>query len=441
MQIMTDNALVIPRGAHPSIRSILANTTFVLSVFCYLKVVPIQAEIQPFSAIPALALIVLYSNPLKKVFLYYGFGITICLLVSLWLTALQETYSVRASFESFAAVTAPVAIFVAMVGNARFISAKVYFITLAVWVFVGFSQAFAPQLQSAVGLDALLTSLISRYSAVSLRDWGRGATLLAPEPSYSAHSIFLFLAVALYLARTGRLTGLALALSSAAIAFLVVVNQSATVIIIVALYVVMLWPLRAMICIGAVAIAIGSTVRLQELRFVEVAATGYELVRAEGISDPIAFTNYFGSMRTISVAVGYGAMLSGRFLGGGFGSWTVEFIKELRNVGIEPHEVKFFTEAIGEVIEMKPYSHVSMMAFELGFVGLILELGLIAAALRRASRVRPWNNRFALATAAVATLFIALANPVSAPECWVALALAVSMQIDPIGRDGDGARG
>lgn len=409
----------------------LANATFLLSLFCYLKLLPIQAEIQPFAAIPAFISIFFYRNPLAPLFLGYAGCMLGALGVSLAIAGGGGSYSSGESIQSFAALIAPAAVFVALLGNAHYLSVRIFTAVVALWTFVGFSQAFMPSLQSMLGLDTLFSSLISRYSPVLLRDWGRGATLLAPEPSYSARTIFLFIAAALYFWHRRLLSRRLLGLLLVASLFLAFVNQSATVAVMLIVYVVLLLPLRRLLLLGMSASLALLFVDLGSLRFVQVAQMGVDLVQARAIEDVVGFTNAFGSQRTISVAIAFGSVFTGRWLGGGFGSWSTDFLNEMERVGVSIEDVRFFTETLGYVVEVKPYSHFAMMAFELGVIGLILDTLLVWAGWK-ATEGRPVENRsirrYIFATTTMSLLFLVTGSPVSAPEFWVSLALALNLR-------------
>jgi hypothetical protein len=415
-----------------SLQVTLTNLTFVLAVFCYLKLIPITAEIQPFAAVPALALILLCDNPLRAYFVGYAAVLTAALVVSVGIASYGDSYMAMQSVQSYAAILAPVIIFVAMLANAQHLSTTVVTVVIAIWTFIGFSQAYAPALQSALGLDTVLSSMISRYSPVSLADWGRGATLLSPEPSYSAHSVLLLGVTVLYLRYRNSLSRRTTIGLLTACLFLAFVNQSATMAIILLAYAALLLPLRQLLALGGATLAALLLMDTSELRFVQVARLGYEFVAENEAQDVIAFTNLFGSMRTISVAVAYTALLTGRLFGGGLGSWTVDSLNEMARAGIDTGDVKFFTEALGYIVEVKPYSHLAMLAFELGILGVLLDVSLIwkAHVATRADNVSHdrVRGRFILATVVTCLVFIAFANPVSAPEFWVALALAFNLR-------------
>jgi hypothetical protein len=409
----------------------LTNLTFALSIFCYLKLVPIVAEIQPFAALPAFLLITLYPNPLKRLLFAYMVVLLAALVASLTIAFSEDAYTPAQSIQSFAAVAAPVLIFVALLSNAQYLSPKLFGWMLALWTFIGFSQAYAPGLQSLLGLDSLFGSLISRYSPVSLSDWGRGATLLAPEPSYSARSVLLFLVAATYFWHRRAIGIKQLYVFLGAALFLAFVNQSATMAVMLLVYAAALLPLRVFVAICVAAVAALAIADIEGLRFVRVAALGYELLADQGVNNIVELTNTFGSQRTISVAVAYTSVMTGRFFGGGFGSWSVDFLNEMDRAGINISDVVFFRESLGYVVDIKPYSHFAMMGFELGVLGLFMDGALVLAAYRATSGEQIESRqvrRFVLATAAISLLFLATATPVSAPEFWVALAIALNLR-------------
>jgi hypothetical protein len=421
-------------SSHPqgtTTRVVLTNLTFALTIFCYVKVLPIVAEIQPFAAAPAAILLALYWNPLKKFMFVYLAVVVAALLVAITIACSNDSFTAYESLQSFAAVVSPVLVFAALLANAHYLSPRLLGSILALWLFIGFSQAYAPYLQSALGLDSLFSTLISRYSPSSLSDWGRGATLLSPEPSYSARSVLLFMVTTMFfwyrrmVGRSYLYLGMAISL------FLSFVNQSATMAVMLFVYAAALLPARTFVLLIGASVAVVAAADADSLRFVQVAIAGYDLVMNGRIDNVVDFTNVFGSQRTISVAVAYSALLSGRYLGGGFGSWSVDFLDEMERVGINVSDVLFFKESLGYVVQIKPYSHLAMMAFELGFLGLFLDVALIWAAYRATTQepVAPAQaRRFILATAVLSILFLTASSPVSAPEFWAALAIALNLR-------------
>jgi hypothetical protein len=114
-------------SSHPqgtTTRVVLTNLTFALTIFCYVKVLPIVAEIQPFAAAPAAILLALYWNPLKKFMFVYLAVVVAALLVAITIACSNDSFTAYESLQSFAAVVSPVLVFAALLANAHYLSPR-----------------------------------------------------------------------------------------------------------------------------------------------------------------------------------------------------------------------------------------------------------------------------------------------------------------------------
>ncbi len=421
-------------------RTWLVNGIVALSIFCFIQVLPLEAEVQPFGAALAALFLALYRSPLRAATVLYFGALAAGLALTLARSALVGQPAVGTAFSTFLAIGAPVLIFAALLSNTDRIHPGLVLAAIALWLFIGVTQTFLPQLQSAVGLESVLAKLISRYEDEALTESNRGASLLAPEPSYAAHVIFLFLILVIYLARSGTLRRPGLIFGLAAIAVLAFVNRSGTLAMIALAFAGAYCTLRIAVerslrsfglLAAAVLVAVGavfyaSRQEAEGFRAAVVMAAFLEDLW-HGELDLVAFTMGFGSIRTISVLTAAHSVLTGNVLGAGLGSWSYRFIDELFALGVNPWELFFFYSK-GALVDIKPYSHLAILAFDLGVAGLLLDCALLFTALR-VSGVTRRMLRDPLAASVVAVSVVAIAGNtlVSLPAYWITLALGLDL--------------
>jgi hypothetical protein len=433
---MSASASLAARQARPvaagaeALPHALLNLAFVFSIFCYLRVFPFSsAEIQPLGAIFAALYLLLAPRQLSPAFLVYAACISVYALLGL-------ANGVTASFETYLAVLAPVTICVALRGKLHLLSPRLFLASLYLWFLVGASQSFFPGLQQALGLDGLLETAIARYSATPLAEaGGRGATLLAPEPSYSAHTIFLFFVFAMLFYRRGDISRRSFLCALAAIGAMSVFNRSGTVAFI---FMATLggWLLlcllrgkvrRAGLLASALVLVLGLPYLLldwTQFRFMEVGAAFASALSSGGMD---AFASQFVSIRAVSVNVAYSSLLEGNILGHGLGSWSQTFLHYLDATGVGAEPVAWFLH-VGEESNVKPYAHAALLALDAGVVGLLLEAMLLWHVVGGARGLsRAWSDELSFTIVAFSLFSIVLHTPVSLPVYWLTLLAGLAM--------------
>jgi hypothetical protein len=406
----------------------LLNLAFVFSIFCYLQILPFSSavEIQPIGAIFAALYLLTAPQQVSATFLAYAACISVYALLG----------PVAASFETYLAVLAPVTICVALRGKLDLLSPRVFLASLYVWFLIGASQSFFPDLQQALGLERLLETLVARYSGRPLTEaGGRGATLLAPEPSYSAHTLFLFFVFVLFFSRRGDISRRATACALAAVAAMVLFNRSGTAAFIFTVacggwlaLCLLRGKVRTAGLLGSGLLFLFALPYLlvdwTQFRFMEV---GSAFASALSSGDMGLFADQFASIRAVSVSVAYRSLLEGNVLGNGLGSWSELFLHYLEATGGGTQPVTWFVD-LGEEANVKPYAHAALLALDAGIVGLVLELVLLWHIVGGASGLaRAWNDEAAFAIVALSLACILLHTPVSLPVYWLTLLAGLEM--------------
>jgi hypothetical protein len=418
----------------------LVNLVALLSIFCFIQILPLDAEVQPFGAVAAAVLLALYATPLRGPAVLYFAALSVGLALTLAKYALAGQPQLPATFSTFFAIGAPVLVFAALLGQTERLSPPMVLACIGVWLFVGVAQTFLPQLQQALGLDRVLTRLISRYAEEALTDQNRGASLLAPEPSYAAHIVFLFFVALLCFRRTGRLGRPAAAAGFAAVAVLAFANRSGTLAMVLFAFLACYGVAYALarpgvksfaLIAGALLAPIGAIFLVppdaaEEFRAAVVLAAFLEDLW-RGQLDIVAFTTGFGSIRTISVLTAVHSVLAGKVLGDGLGSWSYRFIDELFALGVNPWELFFFYSK-GALVDIKPYSHVAILAFDMGVAGVLLDLALLRRAFALGGPLKQLlADPLAAAIVAVSVIAIVGNTLVSLPAYWITLALGLDL--------------
>ncbi len=422
------------------LRDWLLNAIALLSIFCFIQLLPLDAEVQPFGAVLAGLFLALYGTRLRTATLAYLAVLGAGLALTLGRHALFGQPAMGTAFATFLAIAAPVLVFAALLGETHRLKPGIVLVSLAAWLFVGVTQMFLPQLQAALGLDRILSALISRYAEEAAFELNRGASLLAPEPSYAAHIIFLFFVAVACLARRGALGRGATTLAFLGVALLAFLNRSGSAAMVAFAFGCAYLALRVAARRDAASFALlGAAVlgpvallvslppeHMDGFRAAAVlAAFLEELWRGE--LDVVAFTMGFGSIRTISVLTAIHAVVSGGWLGDGLGSWSYRFIDQLFELGINPWELFFFYSK-GALVDIKPYSHMAILAFDLGVLGVALDVALLVAAFRAAGPLAALL-RDPLAGSIVLVSVVAIVGNtlVSLPAYWVTLALGLDL--------------
>jgi hypothetical protein len=215
-----------------------------------------------------------------------------------------------------------------------------------------------------------------------------------------------------------------------------VLNQSATVAVIaigfLSLYLANLMLRGRLLKFAVVAtitlVMIGTmvVVDLQGVRFLDIGAAFAQTLSQNDV-DVFEFANRFGSVRPISTWVGIASPFAGNVIGEGIGSWAIWFLPYMQQLGIDPLQVTFFTEQ-GETVQLKPYSHFATITLDMGLVGALLEIILLARLVTGGCELRRlWQDTTAFSVVAMSLFSILVHSPVSLPVYWITLLLGLEL--------------
>jgi hypothetical protein len=155
-----------------------------------------------------------------------------------------------------------------------------------------------------------------------------------------------------------------------------------------------------------------------------------------GKLDLITFTTGFSSIRTVSVLTAAHSVVTGHLLGEGLGSWSYRFIDQLFALGVNPWEMFFFYSK-GGLVDIKPYSHVAILAFDLGIAGVLLDVALLWKAFKASGATqRLLQDPLAASVVLVSVVAIVGNTLVSLPAYWITLALGLDLARRGMQHDG-----
>ncbi|MFQ3665981.1 MAG: hypothetical protein SNJ79_08145 [Sphingomonadaceae bacterium] len=414
-------------GAEP----LLANVVTVLTFFPFFRYLPLgPVETQPVGAILALVGLFAFgmsSRPPARMFL----ALATLMLVLSAISIVGMGIPVGKVLSQLAAYVAPIATMLFLWGRIGLISTRVVLASGLAYLLFGLGQylGLVPNL-----MEQLLTSIQPRYQT-DLVGGGRGVVMFAPEPSYAAKQLLLFIAFLIAFWRDGRLPGrnVTLLLLITLVAMIVlnksVIGIGVSVAMILVFITFLLRPLSKILLIIASAILLyfsyttiqrvdASSVTQASPRIVQVAfAFSQEIARGNfGLSDLILF----GSARIITNIAGARALPDADPLGVGIGNadvrthFALENDEILRDIQFDP--TVFLT--------LKPQSWIICFFLEAGWLGAILFSGAFVAIIRSArGENRPARAASAaLITAALVQLL--LLGPHSLPVPWLMLLLS-----------------
>lgn len=345
----------------------LVNLTFFFSVFCFFAFVPfITAEVQPFAFFFSLFGLIFFKEDKKKKL--YLFLWSIYLFISFIFEMLDYGFY-KYSILTFVSLLIPITIFFFLKDNINKIKVTVFNYCFFSWTLISFLQYFLPQVLDTIGISSILKFFVRRYSNSALLDWGRGVVAFSPEPSYSAHIIFLFLIFILYFKHKNLISNSILVLYYFCLALLVFTNGSGTIGVNLVLFLFLLFIFNFrfkpfLILVFMLSIVFYS---FNDLRVVYVTKELINSLLTSGKSTFNVFTA-LGSTREFSVSVSYSTLFQGNYFGYGLGSWSHSFIDIMNELGFDPSFITRFKR--DGIINLKPYSYVGVIIFDLGLLGL-----------------------------------------------------------------------
>ncbi|WP_414575719.1 hypothetical protein [Anabaena sp. CCY 9402-a] len=432
-------------------KNFLLNAVFLLSFFPFIKFIPfITAEVQPFATFFAgMYLIAFRRKKIPELYvLWYLIIIFIYLCIALIKNFINPYSEVTIShiLESTFIFLTPLIIFLALFNNLTLLSVNCLRFSIYSWFFISILQQYFPFVLSATGVSSILSSIISRFSDESLGG-SRGVAGFAPEPSYASFIIILMFAFSIFIYKIHKIHKNEFKLMLLACIIMAFLNRSASIFSLFIIFYIFYNLIYLYQNILNLFKSKNSSQKLKKFVWVSLliltsfiifwllpniiinllpnsriadllsAFSSLHQQKKIGLSDVLELTNNLGSQRSISVYVGYFNAVDTYGFGSGIGSWGTNFLDALEKSGFNPSEIKFFI--YNGFRNSKPYAYAALLAFDMGFIGLISLSTIFIIAIIRRFRINREVTKYAWACLGL-SLFILYFNCVaSLPTGWL----------------------
>lgn len=249
--------------------------------------------------------------------------------------------------------------------------------------------------------------MLERFKAGNYSSEDRGYSLLASEPSISAPTVLFMLLSVWFFFREGKLSPLKAALGFGIVLFLMFLNRSGTlgVLLLLVLSAYALGKLmragvwkRTLILGSGVIFILGGgalllTLDIKNIRILVVLTQIVQFVIGKNKADLVTIGVRLGSERAIFLALGYKSLFHFTW-GNGIASWNIPgVLTRVENaIGLNPFDYYDYIGAeLAQGGQIKPQSFLSLMAFDMGVSAMIPLLWGLGAILFWGGK---WITRF-----------------------------------------------
>ncbi|MBE9216256.1 hypothetical protein IQ247_26945 [Plectonema cf. radiosum LEGE 06105] len=366
----------------------LINLTFILCFFPFFKLIPfLGGEVQPLAVIPALLYLIIFKHKrllITPIIIYLSI-ILIYLITAVVMFIVEPTNSpsIQSILESLIILISPLVIFVALINNLENISINIFRISIYSWFLISLLQAFYPPALVYSGLSSILSILIPRFLEKAFGGT-RGVLGLSPEPSYAAQILIMIFLFSIFFYKIDKFKKNEYYFMLFACFLMFIFNASGSVFLYLFIYLISFLPLKifkqltfkeihkiiSLIIISILAFIIILslfyffidkifTSRVSEVITI-INSTDFNIFN---INELIDLTVSLGSGRSISVYIGYLNAINSYGFGSGLGSWSIHFLNAFKDSPI--------SHVLYNIDDSKPYSYASLVAFDLGLIGLV----------------------------------------------------------------------
>jgi hypothetical protein len=409
-----------------------------------MKLFPIQAETQPIAGLIGLLIILRYGIK-KSVYsitlLWLMFIIVGYYVVSIILRPLlffDVTLNTIAYF-------IPLFVFLSLYDKIDLLSPKLYFIVLYVWLAVGIIQYFSFFGFLKPVLNAVLGSIISRYTSSPLGG-ARGVVFFSQEPSAASTSITLFMLTAIFFYTTRRISRMNMWLAMSVSVIMTFLNKSASGMVTLSLFplcllvsyiiafvrrlrsltlpreviYVPLWVTLIVVVVWASTVSLKKRIGYTN-RIFEVAPVAWERVVVRRDVSLLALGSV-GGFRFPVMYVGYRSLGQNYALGHGAASWLTDFDRVARSCGVflENFPLMASEKALKVV---KPNAYGAALAFDTGMPGLFFFLLFLSLFLfsKFKTKVPPSVSALTSVIVIVSVFKLLATGLITLPTWWLGL--------------------
>jgi hypothetical protein len=440
----------LPRdaGRYDRLVSQLLNLSFAFCFFPSLFYAIIPAQTVPIAAAIALPVLFLHPIPVTKLTLPFlvFWGVV---LFYIPLTALIYPDLAISAIANAGAYISTLVLFLAFYDKLDLIKPKPFLIALVIWSAVGAIQAFPFPDFIKGATEAIGHFMFERFTAgIYATDGGRGYSLLASEPSMSAPTIVLMMLTIVFFHREGKLKGGKLLAAVGVVVFLIALNRSGTIGTIIGMSFIGYLLGRLLQVSGfhrLVVLAIGVILfgglgmillsfEFKDVRVLVVLTQLVQFLAGQNNNDIITMAVLMGSERVIPLILGYGSLGHHFGLGHGIGAWNLtEVMDEVKAfVGINAYDYyQYIGQEIAQRTQEKPQSYLSLVSFDMGFVGLLPLLWAIGAVTFYRGKVVSAFGDTRLIYILPAFTWLLFFGLSTLPAPWMLLAYAVHVTRNP----------
>jgi hypothetical protein len=401
------------------------NTVFILSVFCFVQILPISAEVQPFAMVLAALYLIINKKNLRFKIYYPIFALIVMSLVPTIDLILNYKISIYAALSSLVGLTAGPLImtFFYYKGVPSVKLFKKILIFLAVF---GIIQMYFPEILDITGITSIISHLIPRFSSSALSDWQRGITLLAPEPANMAPILFMLITVYLIYIEQHKFSVIDSIFLITSFAFLIYSNKSVSLYVplMLLIFIYIITKYKFILIFNIIIILLFSLISLQNAN-IEIFSEESRFQNLSKLFEESTFLHVFSIIDLISGSR-FSVMLISLMGYDNFypaiGGWELRFLEYYSKIDYELPVVGYF-ERIGGIQPVKPGSLFALAIIDFGAWGF-LYIALIYAyifQLIKYSIIHKISSRIKALLVVNILMTIVGGFPLTLPGYWVSI--------------------
>lgn len=360
------------------VKLILINIAFGLAFFPYIKILPIESDVQPICEVVGVVILLIFGIKKDRIFIIVMMLIMLLMGYSILSVGRQNNLTTVAL--QFIGYCLPLVFFLALKERTNILSYRLFVCIVFLQLCVGFLQ-FNNLLAWS---DSTLGIIFPNINVVLPNPYG--VNLLGTEPAYGGMVVILMLITNQFFYITKRVTYSNYIVIMTAIIIMMVLNKSGTVIIFVSQFILVytaayIFKIKKPRKIG-LSILIGVMIALmaweplriiynEQPRNVKLLLVAENLMSNTGERDLYEAAGLIAGKRILTVIVGYFAMVDRLGLGYGVASYQQEFMRISESIGIGWVDYNFLSASERFAESYKPDSYGAQLAMDAGILGIL----------------------------------------------------------------------
>jgi hypothetical protein len=365
-------------GSMISIKLILINIAFGLSFFPYIKILPIESDVQPVSEVVGILILLLYGIKKDRIFILVMMLISV--LIGYSILSVVGLNNIATVVLQFIGYCLPLIFFLALREKTNILSYRLFVCIVAMQLCVGLLQ-FNNLLAWS---DSTLGVIFPNINVVLPDPYG--VNLMGTEPAYGGMVVILMLITNQFFYTTKKVTFSNYIIIIIAIIIMMILNKSGTVILFACQYLVVytmiyIFKIKRAKKIG-LTILIGAIITLlawEPLRViyndhhgnVKILVVFEQLMSNISERDLYETAGLIAGKRILTVFVGYTALVDGFGVGFGVASYQHEFMRISELIGVGWSGYNFLSPSERYAETYKPDSYGAQLAMDAGILGIV----------------------------------------------------------------------